>query len=107
MNRIIKANIIPNINNTTITMNEDNRIKKDSRYKLNLKSFIENKLFTNGMIALSSGLIYVTFDKYIRVSKPQETIHLFRPAFIFTFCLCPILISIYFTKLDYEYLKIR
>jgi len=114
MNKIIKANIILNntikVNNNKYTevINESYDNKKtlhNSKYNI-INNFSMNKLYSNAMICLSSGFIYFAFNKYInRATKYNHTIAIFKPMFIFTFCITPIFISLYFTKLDYDYIQ--
>ena len=101
MKRIIQSNKV--INSSQIVNN--NFPNKDIKVKTNLYKFVESKLLPNLMVCLSSGVIYFAFKNYMKKVQTEHTITLFKPAFIFTFCVCPILISGYFTKLDYDFFK--
>jgi hypothetical protein len=67
--------------------------------KKKIKEEIKKTLF----ISTSAILSYIYFTKVSNMFIRVESLVIFRPIFIFTFCCCPVLISIYFSNLNYKY----
>jgi hypothetical protein len=70
--------------------------------KINNTDFMKVELTKNSIVIASSALLYIYFTRISDYMIKANSLKIFKPVFLFTFCLAPIGISLYNTKLDYE-----
>jgi hypothetical protein len=64
------------------------------------KNFINKEIKQNTLFGIISICSYVYFTRFSKILSRTNSVALFRPLFLFTFCAAPVIISLYFTKLD-------
>lgn len=95
------------LNYKNIPNNTKTSIKFIKEKKIDYTDFMKVEFTKNLIVAASSAIIYVYFTKISDYMVKANSLKLFKPVFIFTFCLAPIGISLYNTKLDYEIKKYK
>jgi len=64
------------------------------------KNFINKEIKQNSLFGILSICSYVYFTRISKILTKTNSVLLFRPLFLFTFCAAPVIISLYFTKLE-------
>jgi hypothetical protein len=101
MNKIIQSKKI----NFLIINNEE----YEGNYKLNYqftteskRIFLKHEIIKNILILTISTSVYVYFTKFSHYLQRINSIKYYKQIFLFTFSLCPIAISSYFSVLNYD-----
>jgi hypothetical protein len=64
------------------------------------RNFLKNEIKQNALFGILSLSSYIYFTRISKIFYRTQVIALFRSLFLFTFCMAPVIISLYFTKLN-------
>jgi len=100
MNSMIESGYLQIPNNKIIKKIEDNRITKIDFEEKN--KFFKEEFYKNIAVIALSITSYVYFTKLSNYLSRVNSLKIFRPLFIFNFCILPIGITLYYSHLDYN-----
>jgi hypothetical protein len=97
-------------NNTTYAYindplnNEESNDYKNYRNRNNtIRNMMAQEFYKNIVIFSISASTFIYFTKFSNFFTKVNSLIIFKPLFLFTFCASPFLISLYFSKLSCEY----